>query len=103
MPCTTEPRDRVTRERWPRRRRFLGRPRQFLSGVPAKLRSQMQRGQHGQGGPAQPAPAKEPYPAEKARGGEIVLNTPLRRWVFIGGLAGAIALVLLLGLVHWAA
>ena len=55
-------------------------------------------------GPAQPAPPlKEPYPAEKARGGEIVLNTPLRRWVFIGGLAGAIALVLLLGLVHWAA
>jgi hypothetical protein len=55
-------------------------------------------------GPAQPTPPpKEPYPAEKARGGEIVLNTPLRRWVFIVGLAGAIALVLLLGLVRWAA
>ena len=55
-------------------------------------------------GPAQPAPPpKEPYPAEKARGGEIVLNTPLRRWVFFGGLAGAIALVLLLNLVRWAA
>ena len=55
-------------------------------------------------GPAQPAPPpKEPYPAEKARGGEIVLNTPLRRRVFFGGLAGAIALVLLLNLVRWAA
>ena len=101
LPCTTELRDRVTRERWPRRRRFLGRPRQFFSGVPAKLRSQMRRGQQVREGPAQPA--REPYPAEKARGGEIVLNTPLRRWVFIGGLAGAIALVLLLGLVRWAA
>lgn len=61
----------------------------------------MRRGQHGQGRSG--ATRNEPYPAEKARGGEIVLNTPLRRWVFIGGLAGAIALVLLLGLVRWAA
>ena len=38
-------------------------------------------------GPPQPEPPLgEPYPAEKARGGEIILNTPLRRWVFIGGL-----------------
>ena len=50
-------------------------------------------------GPAQePPPPKEPlpYPAEKARGGEIILNTPLRRWVFIVGLAGAVVLALLL-------
>jgi hypothetical protein len=42
-------------------------------------------------GPAQPAP----YPAEKARGGEIILRTPLRRMIFIGGLiaAGVVALV----------
>ncbi len=25
---------------------------------------------------------QKPYPAEKARGGEIILNTPLRRAVF---------------------
>jgi hypothetical protein len=50
-------------------------------------------------GPAQPAPPpKRPYAAEKARGGEIVLNTPLRRWIFFGGLVGAFVLVLFLGL-----
>jgi hypothetical protein len=49
-------------------------------------------------GPAQPAPQPEqrPYPAEKARGGEIILNTPTKRWIFISGLAGAVLLVLLL-------
>ena len=52
-------------------------------------------------GPAQPAPPKQdPYPAEKARGGEIILNAPLRRWVFVGGLVGAVVLALLLSLVH---
>jgi len=55
-------------------------------------------------GPAQPAPPpKQPYPADRVRGGEIILNTPLRRWVFIGGLVGAIVLVLILSLVRWAA
>ena len=53
-------------------------------------------------GPPQPAPPpKQPYPAERARGGEIILTTPLRRWVFISGLAGAVALVLVLGLLRW--
>jgi hypothetical protein len=48
-------------------------------------------------GPAQPAPLRPaPYPAEKARGGEIILKTPLRRWVFIAGLVGAVVLVLVL-------
>jgi hypothetical protein len=52
-------------------------------------------------GPAQPAPPpKQPYPAEKARGGEIILNTPLRRWIFFGGLVGAFVLVLVLSLVR---
>jgi len=52
-------------------------------------------------GPPQPAlPPREPYPAEKARGGEIILTTPLRRWVFISGLVGAVALVLVLGLLR---
>jgi hypothetical protein len=43
-------------------------------------------------GPAQPAP----YPAEKARGGEIVLKTRTRRMVFVAGLIGAVVLVLVL-------
>lgn len=54
-------------------------------------------------GPPQPAPPpKEPYPAEKARGGEIILNTPLRRWVFISGLIGAIVLVLIVSAIRLA-
>jgi hypothetical protein len=43
-------------------------------------------------GPAQPPP----YPAEKARGGEIILRTPLRRAIFIGGLIAAVVVALLL-------
>ena len=39
---------------------------------------------------------QEPYPAEKARGGEIVLNTPLRRAIFLSGLIGAAVLVVFL-------
>ena len=52
--------------------------------------------------PAEQAPPEEqaPYPAEKARGGEIILNTPLRRAIFIAGLIGAIALVLILALLR---
>ena len=47
--------------------------------------------------PTQRAPPPErPYPAEKARGGEIILNTPLRRGIFVAGLAGAVALALVL-------
>jgi hypothetical protein len=44
---------------------------------------------------------RPPYPAEKARGGEIVLRTPTRRFIFIAGLVGLFVLVLALGL--WAA
>jgi hypothetical protein len=43
-------------------------------------------------GPAQPAL----YPAEKARGGEIILRTPLRRMIFIGGLIGVALVALVL-------
>jgi hypothetical protein len=43
---------------------------------------------------------QKPYPAEKARGGEIVLNTPLRRAVFLSGLIGAIVLAVILILVR---
>jgi hypothetical protein len=49
--------------------------------------------------PAQPVPPRQkPYPAEKARGGEIILRTRQRRMIFIGGLIAAIVLALLLGL-----
>ena len=52
-------------------------------------------------GPAQPAPPpKPPYPADQARGAEVILNTPLRKWLFIGGLIGAIVLVLVLSLIR---
>ena len=48
-------------------------------------------------GPPQPAPPpKQPYPAEKARGGEIILDTHVTRWVFAAGLIGAVILALLL-------
>ncbi len=46
-------------------------------------------------GPQQPPP----YPAEKARGGEIILRTPLRRAIFIGGLV-AVAIVAIV-LMFW--
>jgi hypothetical protein len=39
---------------------------------------------------------QKPYPAEKARGGEIILRTPARRAVFIAGLAGAVLLVIIM-------
>jgi hypothetical protein len=40
-------------------------------------------------------PPTAPYPAEKARGGEISLNTPVRRAVFLAGLLGAVFIALL--------
>ncbi len=45
--------------------------------------------------PAQPAPPPKSggaYPAEKARGGEIILRSRARRIIFIAGLAGAVIL-----------
>lgn len=60
--------------------------------------------------PAQPAPPPandqarrraDPYPAQKARGGEIILSTPARRAIFIAGLAGAVFLALLLTLLSF--
>ena len=35
------------------------------------------------------------YPADKARQGDIVLRTPARRAIFIGGMLAALALALL--------
>ena len=39
-------------------------------------------------------------PAEKARSGEIILNTPARRAIFIAGLIGVFVLALVLAIVH---
>lgn len=53
-------------------------------------------------GPPQPAPPRRDealppsYPADKARGGEITLRTPIRRYVFIGGLILLAVVVFLL-------
>jgi hypothetical protein len=38
------------------------------------------------------------YPAEKARGGEIILRRPWQKAVFMAGLAGSILLLLALDL-----
>jgi hypothetical protein len=35
------------------------------------------------------------YPADKARQGEIILRTPLRRAIFIAGLVGMVILIVL--------
>jgi hypothetical protein len=43
---------------------------------------------------------QKPYPAEKARGGEIILNTPARRAIFIAGLIGAVVLALAVAIIH---
>jgi hypothetical protein len=50
--------------------------------------------------PPQPAPPprEAPYPAEKARGGEIILRERWQRAIFIGGLVGAVLLVIVLRL-----
>ena len=39
---------------------------------------------------------REPYPADKARGAYIELRRPWQRYVFIGGLAGIVVLLLVL-------
>lgn len=44
----------------------------------------------------------EPYPAEKARQGEIILRTPARRIIFFGGLIGIVLLLLVLRLAGFA-
>ncbi|WP_292611642.1 peptide ABC transporter permease [Nitrobacter sp. 62-13] len=47
-------------------------------------------------GPAEPPPPPKSYPAEKARGGEIILRTTTRKAIFIAGLVGAVLLGLLI-------
>ena len=45
-----------------------------------------------------PRHRQDPYPAVKARSGEIVLTTPTRRAIFFAGLVGAVMLALLVTL-----
>lgn len=40
------------------------------------------------------------YPAEKARGGQIILRTPVRRAIFLAGLIGVVVLAIILSMVH---
>ncbi|HWB46966.1 MAG TPA: hypothetical protein VG900_16145 [Hyphomicrobiaceae bacterium] len=50
-------------------------------------------------GPAQPAPPHKDYPADKARGGDIILRRRSQRIIFVSGLIGAVVLALLLVLI----
>jgi hypothetical protein len=43
---------------------------------------------------------QKPYPAEKARGGEIILNMPARRAIFLTGLIGAVVPAVVLMIVR---
>jgi hypothetical protein len=43
---------------------------------------------------------QKPHPAEKKRGGEIILNTPARRAIFLTGLIGAVILAVVLKIVR---
>jgi hypothetical protein len=48
-----------------------------------------------------PAPKESPvktYPADKARGGEIILRTTSRKAIFIAGLVGGLVLAFLISL-----
>jgi hypothetical protein len=59
--------------------------RELIWRCPGPLRSLKRK--TGRRGPA--------YPSEKVRGGEIIPRTPLRRAIFVAGLAGAVVLALL--------
>jgi hypothetical protein len=43
---------------------------------------------------------QKPYSAEKARGGEIILNTPARRAIVLTGLIDAVVLAVVLMIVR---
>lgn len=49
-------------------------------------------------GPPEPPPAPKTYPADKARGGEIILRTTSRKVIFIAGLVGGLVLAFLISL-----
>jgi len=53
--------------------------------------------------PAPPPKESPPYPAEKARGGEIILRTRTQRIIFISGLAGAVFIALIFNFLGWRA
>ncbi|HVT54225.1 MAG TPA: hypothetical protein VHE77_21795 [Dongiaceae bacterium] len=45
-----------------------------------------------------PRPDRFTYPADRARGGQIVLRKPWMRAIFVGGLVGFCALALVLAM-----
>jgi hypothetical protein len=45
-------------------------------------------------------PDPQPYPAEKARGGEMVLRTRARQVIFVSGLVGAIVIAMAIELLE---
>jgi hypothetical protein len=47
-------------------------------------------------GPPEPVPETAPYPAEKARGGKVILSRPWQRLLFIAGLIAACGIVIAL-------
>jgi hypothetical protein len=49
---------------------------------------------------AAPPRKPEPYPAEKARGAQIILRTPARKIVFFGGLIGIVLFVFIMQFVR---
>lgn len=53
----------------------------------------------------EPHPTMPPqdYPADKARGGEIILRTRTQRAIFIAGLVGAVVLAAVLTIAGWLA
>jgi hypothetical protein len=50
--------------------------------------------------PREGPPQPPPYPAEKARSGEIILRSPLRRVIFLAGLLGMFALILIFAMLR---
>ena len=72
-------------------------PRNTAGGGTFRLRRHEEEARVTRNASAKATPS-QPYPADKARGGEIILRTPLQRWGFIAGLAGAVLLVLALAL-----
>jgi hypothetical protein len=49
-------------------------------------------------GAPEPPPAPKTYPADKVRGGEIILRTTSRKAIFIAGLVGGLVLAFLISL-----
>lgn len=78
--------------------RFSGEPANRDAAMPIRNNFQLARccGMVREGPAEPPPPPKGSYPAEKARGGEIILRTPARRAIFLAGLIGVLVLAALI-------